>query len=270
MTNTSTITISNERLSTASSPLTRPGGGRFEALIFDMGSTLLEFDNVPWSAVYRIGVEAVYRRLQRLGHHPPEIEPFWERFNTLLDNRRKLVREEHREYRIGPLLKTLVSHNGVSLRPGELFELCNVYYAPIRRAVTVYSESHPTLAVLHAAGYRLGLLSNTAFRVVDHSEELERFGLWSFFEVAVFTSTLRHRKPHPQPFQEVARRMSVDLTRCVYIGDRQREDVLGPQGVGMTAVLVRRPHRKYEQGLTESAEIGSLSDLPQLLGVDNS
>jgi len=230
-----------------------------------MGSTLLEFDNIPWSTLYRISVEAVYRRLETMGHNPPDIEVLWDRFRALLDNRRNLIREEMREYHIGPFIKTLVSTNGVQLRPGELSRLCDAYYAPIRRAVSVYPEARPTLATLRGFGYKLGLLSNTAFRARDHREELVFFGLWKYFDAAVFTSSLRFRKPHPLPFQEIGRRLKVDLTRCLYIGDRQREDVLGPQAVGMTAVLVRRPHRNYEPDLTKSVEIESLSELPALL-----
>jgi HAD superfamily hydrolase (TIGR01662 family) len=261
MTTTLTTTETTARLAP-------PGGGRFDALIFDMGSTLLEFDNIPWPTLYRISVEAVQRRLKRLGHQPPDIDALWERFNFLMDKRRRLIREDSREYHIGPLLKTLVSFDGLKLRRGELSQICDAYYAPIRRAVSVYSEARPTLKALHDAGYTLGVLSNTAFRAKDHREELIMFGLWEFFTAAVFTSSLRHRKPHPEPFHEITRRLNVDLTRSLYIGDRQREDVQGPQAVGMTACLVRRPHRKYEEGLTQSVEINSLDELPALLASD--
>lgn len=250
---------------TQSARLAPPGGGRFDALIFDMGSTLLEFDNIQWSTLYRVSVEAVHRRLEAMGHTPPDIEVLWERFRMLLDNRRKRIRESMLEYNISPFIRTLVSTNGVKLKHGELSKLCDAYYAPIRRAVSVYPEARPTLATLHDTGYKIGLLSNTAFRARDHREELIMFGLWEYFDATVFTSNLRYRKPHPEPFQEIARRLDVDLARSLYIGDRQHEDVLGSQAVGMTAVLIRRPHRNYEEGLTKSVEIESLSELPALL-----
>jgi putative hydrolase of the HAD superfamily len=186
-----------------------------------------------------------------------------------MERRRERFKGTMREYNIAPFLKRLVTVNGIHLRPGELNVICNAYYAPISRAVTVYPDARATLQSLHGAGYTLGLLSNTPFRVKDHREELEMYGLWEFLSAAVFTSTLRYRKPHPTTYEEIARRLDVDLTRCLYIGDRQKEDVLGPQQVGMTGVLVRRPHRKYEGGMTDSAEIYSLSDLPTLLGIDS-
>ena len=116
-----TVETPSESTPTKTDRLAPPGGGRFDALIFDMGSTLLEFDNIPWSTIFRISVEAVHRRLQKLGHTPSDIEILWERFHTLLDNRRKLIREEMREYHIGPLIKRLVTTNGVRLGKGDYF-----------------------------------------------------------------------------------------------------------------------------------------------------
>jgi HAD superfamily hydrolase (TIGR01662 family) len=249
--------------------LAPPGGGRFEAIIFDMGSTLLEFENISWPEMYRICVDEVHRRLIRLGHTPPDVGVLWERFGELMERRRIRFKGTMREYSIGRFLKRLVTVNGIRLRPGELDIICNAYYAPISRAVTMYPDARATLQTLHAAGYTLGLLSNTPFRVKDHRGELEMYGLWEFLSAAVFTSTLGYRKPHPGTFQEVARRLGVDLTRCLYVGDRQKEDILGPQDVGMVAVLVRRPHRSYEEGLTDSPEIDSLSELPALIGIDS-
>ncbi|MEW5874017.1 MAG: HAD family hydrolase [Candidatus Zixiibacteriota bacterium] len=248
--------------------LTPSSGRRFAAIIFDMGSTLLEYDNIPWPTLYRISVDAVYDRLARLGHKPPEREALHERFQNLLDRRRARIHNGHHEYHIGDLLRTLAQANGTRLRRGELSALCDAYYAPITRAVSAYPDARPTLARLHGAGYTIGLLSNTCFRAADHQYDLERFGLWPFFSATFFTSNGRYRKPHPEPFREICRRLSVSPKRCLYIGDRQKEDVQGPQGVGMQAVLVRRPHRKYEPGLTQCAEVTTLLELIDRIPLD--
>ncbi|GAB4317341.1 MAG: HAD family hydrolase [Candidatus Zixiibacteriota bacterium] len=242
-------------------------GDRFDAIIFDMGSTLLEFENVPWPVLYTLSCAAVHDRLKRLGHTPPPLADLWERFQKLLEWRRHRLRTEMREYQIGPLLKSAVQLNGLRLRPGELSRICDAYYAPIRRQVTVYPDAQMTLRSIKKAGYKIGLLSNTPFRVRDHREELQRFGLWEYLDSALFTSTLRYRKPHEEPFRKIANRLRVSLSKCVYVGDRQFEDVLGPQNVGMTPVLIRRPERQYEPGRTVSAEVYQLSELLPLLGI---
>jgi HAD superfamily hydrolase (TIGR01662 family) len=129
----------------------------------------------------------------------------------------------------------------------------------------MYPDAPEVLRTLKAAGYKIGLLSNTCFRARDHLEELRYFGLRPFFDSLVFTSTGIYRKPHAAPFRLIAKRLGVSLKRSVYVGDRQKEDVLGPQALGMTPVLVRRPLRRYEPGLTRSPEIAQLAELLEML-----
>jgi HAD superfamily hydrolase (TIGR01662 family) len=183
----------------------------------------------------------------------------------LLDRRRARIREGDHEYHIADLLRTMVETDGLRLRKGDLSILCDTYYAPITRAVSAYPDARPALARLHGVGYTIGLLSNTCFRATDHGGDLKRFNLWPFFSATLFTSNGRYRKPHSEPFREICRRLGVAPKRCLYIGDRQREDVLGPQRVGMQAVLIRRPNRNYEPGLTRSVEVTTLLQLTDLL-----
>ncbi len=248
------------------SQLAPPNGGRFAAIIFDMGGTLLEFENVPWDALYPSSVQSLHLWLARKGRRVPSYDAFLERFIVLLERRRARIRAEMREYHITPLIRELVAGFAIPLRSGELSRAVDAYYAPIRRQVSVFPESRSTLKHLHESGYTLGLLSNTPFRVQDHREELIQFGLWEYFDAAIFTSTLKFRKPHPDPFRRICERLGVPLKRSLYVGDRQMEDVQGPQGIGMTACLIRRSHnRKYQEGLTQSAEIHTLDELPDLL-----
>jgi putative hydrolase of the HAD superfamily len=247
------------------SRLSCPNGDRFEAIIFDMGSTLLEFENVPWPLLYPMSLDCLRRRLIDWERQPPSLDVIETKFHELLERRRAGIRSEMKEYRVSELLSSLLRSLNVEVKPGELSGLIDAYYAPIRRQVTAYPDSAPTLAALKKAGYRLALLSNTCFRVRDHREELKEHGLWDYFETRLFTSTGVYRKPHPAPFREVLERLGTPPERCVYVGDRQREDVLGPQALGMTAVLIRRPHRAYEQGLTDSVEIPSVGALQALL-----
>jgi len=245
--------------------LAPPGGGHFAAIIFDMGGTLLEFENVPWDALYPSSVHSLHNWLMSRKQTVPQYDAFLGRFVELLERRRARIRAEMREYQITPLVRELAAGFKITLKGGELSAAVDAYYASIRRQVTVFPEAKGTLARLKELGYTLGLLSNTPFRVKDHRQELECFGLWPYFDAAIFTSTITHRKPHPEPFTMIAERLGAPLARSLYIGDRQLEDVQGPQGVGMTACLIRRQEKKYQEGLTDSVEIRTLDELIPLL-----
>lgn len=245
--------------------LAPPHGGRFDALIFDMGGTLIEFENVPWDDLYPASLKSVLRWLRGERKTVPSYDAVLERFFILLERRRARGRADMREYHITPLVRELFTPFAVPLRGDDLARAVDAYYEPIRKHLTVFPESQKTLETLNRLGYRVGLLSNTPFRANDHLADLERFGLRRHFRSTVFTSTLKYRKPHPEPFKVICKRLGVSPRRSLYIGDRQFEDVQGPQSAGMTACLIRRNGKPYQRGLTRSAEIWSLDELIPLL-----
>ena len=247
--------------------LAPPNGGRFAAIIFDMGGTLLEFENVPWDDLYPASLRSLMRFLRQINKPVPSYDALIERFFVLLERRRARGRVEMREYHITPLVRELLQPFSLRLHGPVLSDAVDAYYSPIRKHLTVYSDAAHVLRSMQKSGHTLGLLSNTPFRASDHLADLERYGLKRFFNGTVFTSTLKYRKPHPEPFRVACSRLGVSPKRALYIGDRQYEDVQGPQRIGMTACLIRRNGKPYEPGLTRSAEINSLGELIPLLGL---
>ncbi|MEO9255312.1 MAG: HAD hydrolase-like protein, partial [Tepidiformaceae bacterium] len=61
------------------------------------------------------------------------------------------------------------------------------------------------------------------------------------------------------------RRLSIEPGEAVFVGDRVREDVLGPQAVGITAVLTHEFRQEDPSAATPLGVIQSLSDLESLL-----
>ena len=66
----------------------------------------------------------------------------------------------------------------------------------------LYDDVSPTLAALHAAGYRIGLISNT-HRCLDAFQS--HFALEPYITAAVSSSDHGYLKPHPSIFQRRAR-----------------------------------------------------------------
>lgn len=59
--------------------------------------------------------------------------------------------------------------------------------------------------------------------------------LFATAAAVVSGDTTPHSKPHPAPLLEAARRMGVDPTRCVYVGDDER-DIIAGKAAGMGTV----------------------------------
>lgn len=97
------------------------------------------------------------------------------------------------------------------------------------------------LRALRDLGLRLGVLSNTLWTRAFHEQVFARDGVLELFDAAVYSSEVPWTKPHPEAFLSAMRAVGVhDPVRCVFVGDRPHDDILGAREVGMRAVLV--PH----------------------------
>jgi len=139
------------------------------------------------------------------------------------------------------------------------------YYLKITQQVTPYPDAKATLSRLKAAGLSICIVSNSCFPGKVHRAELARFGLFKYIDGYVFSSEIGVRKPHREIFRKALKKIGLEADEVVFAGDRQLEDVLGPQMSGISAVLVRRSHRTYESGLTSCPEIDEIGALPGLL-----
>ncbi len=89
-----------------------------------------------------------------------------------------------------------------------------------------------------ARRYKLCVVSDT---IVSPGTALRRLleihGLKDSFSGFAFSDEVGRSKPHRAMFDAAARELGVPLERMVHIGDRDHNDVKGPQALGMKAVL---------------------------------
>ena len=123
-----------------------------------------------------------------------------------------------------------------------------------------------TLERLHADGLRLGVISNTIQPGHYMDDSLRRHGLLHLFATRTYSSEAGVAKPHPGIFQAALATMGVAPTEAVHVGDRLAADVLGAQGAGMKAILIRVAMRvEADLHITPDATIDELSELPAAL-----
>jgi putative hydrolase of the HAD superfamily len=66
---------------------------------------------------------------------------------------------------------------------------------------------------------------------------LAHHGLEGYFSGFVFSDEIDCSKPDPRMFHEAADQLGIALESMVHIGDRNHNDIKGPQALGMKAVL---------------------------------
>ena len=131
----------------------------------------------------------------------------------------------------------------------------------------VESTTVPALRALAAAGYRLGVISNSSGGLADH---LRRLGLADHFEMILDSHHVGVEKPHPAIFQLALRQAGLtDAAGALYVGDVYAIDVLGAASAGMHALLFD-PLGMWDPGLLPAGApscrtLRSIAELPVML-----
>jgi len=122
------------------------------------------------------------------------------------------------------------------------------------------------LLELKKEGYRLGIITDGD--PIKQWEKIIRLELDDYFDGVFISDYLGVKKPHPKIFEKALRKMRVEPSEAVMVGDRLYSDIYGAKQVGMMTVWFR--YGKYANRELEYREyadftIRSLDELPELL-----
>ena len=115
-----------------------------------------------------------------------------------------------------------------------------------------------------ADAHYLGLVSSGDRDRV--TRQLREFRLTSLFAARVCSGDTLRKKPHPEPLRLALRRMELDPSACVYIGDAPQDvEMARRAGVRAVGVLGPFPTEKRLRAAKPEFLIGSLQELPDVL-----
>jgi putative hydrolase of the HAD superfamily len=123
---------------------------------------------------------------------------------------------------------------------------------------TLYPDVPETLQWLHAAGYRLGIVSNWEPRL---ALLCAAHGIGQYFDFVVVSELEGYSKPHPHLYRRALAAARARPDEVLHVGDKLREDVEGAAQVGIRAVLIDRAGTSEEY----APRITSLPELIPLL-----
>ena len=240
------------------------------AVIFDLGSTLIEYEAIPWSEMNLYCSASARSFLYKKGYQVPDEQEFHQAYEAVKDSYRDKAAETLVEWTVMQAARELLARWKIEVDDDLMNRFFDAYYEPLGRRIYVYDDVLETLEWVKQNSRVIGLVSNTVFPERAHRKELKRFGIEHYLDFAVFSSTFGLRKPHPDIFYKAANLAGVAPSECVFVGDRYLEDVQGPDGIGMPAVLKLLERREYPQDMPETIrKITTLSELSEHLDFDN-
>jgi HAD superfamily hydrolase (TIGR01549 family) len=232
------------------------------AVIFDLGSTLIEYEAVPWEELNKLCTSAARKFLIKSGYGVPAEDEFRSALESAKSGFRKRADEELIEWDVVRAAQALFAQMGWESTNGLAEKFFDAYYGPVEKLLYAYEDTVATLTRLRSQIRTVGLISNTVFPERAHHHELKRFGVAPLLDFTIFSSTFGLRKPHPDIFYKAANLAGVAPSECVYVGDRYKEDIAGPSAIGMPAILKVKEGRAYPEEMPAlTRRIEHLSEL---------
>lgn len=178
----------------------------------------------------------------------------------------KVWREHSITWTIAERLKVALTGLGRALPEGDLGALAE---ALGRMEIDIPPDMIPgareALADL-AKRYKLCIASDA---IVTPGSKLRRLldlhGLKDYFAAFAFSDEVGHSKPHRSMFESAARQMGVAIEEMVHVGDRDHNDVKGPQALGMKAVLFTATRDADKDKTSADAVCAGHRDLPSVI-----
>jgi HAD superfamily hydrolase (TIGR01549 family) len=170
---------------------------------------------------------------------------------------RKRLKETLRESLLHDMVMSVLTACGYETKTVARIVKEALDYALATRRAEWFPDVKRTLLTLRKNGYKLGLISNTHWRI---SENL-RNEFKKFFDVITLSYEHGYAKPHPSIFVATLGKLGTNANHCLHVGDDPAADIQGAKSAGMKTVFIKRREIKTVADI----EIKGLIELTTLL-----
>lgn len=220
---------------------------RFKAIFFDAGGTLF----APHPSVGEIYAEVARRYGCSVPHDGIE-RRFHQEWEKRDNHAKKTSDYQERQWWYELVYDIFLPFGGVTHFEAFFDELYDIFARP--EYWKLFPEILDVISELKESGFVLGIVSNWDSRLLSLCQKL---GLKEHFDFILASGLVGISKPHPGIFQEALRCSGALPHEVLHVGDSLEDDVHGPRGLGIHAVLVDRSGRRE----FDIPKIGSLSEL---------
>jgi HAD superfamily hydrolase (TIGR01549 family) len=163
-------------------------------------------------------------------------------------------------------LERLLTEMKRELPEDELAELVRLHEEmELRVRPDLAPGAREALLALHDR-YRLGVISDTIFSPGRTLRRiLEEEDLLGLFDAFAFSDEVGAAKPDRKMFDAAATQLGIKPGEMLHVGDREKNDVEGPQAVGARAILVTVVKDRRSGPSLADAVCENYSELPRLV-----
>ncbi|MBK7979393.1 MAG: HAD family hydrolase [Ignavibacteriae bacterium] len=151
---------------------------------------------------------------------------------------RKVWHDHHITWKVKERLEIVLKGINVTLPPNEMNELVKLHEEmELEYRPNFIDGVHDAIKEL-SKNYKLGVISDAIFSPGRALRKLlEDEGLLKYFSTFVFSDEVGCSKPAEGVFHAAKKGLELEFNEIVHIGDREHNDILGPEKMGMHSIL---------------------------------
>lgn len=239
-----------------------------DVILFDLGDTLIYFDEYDRDTVFSDAHRALLKSLQESGLAVGKdfADDFYERMQAYYRERDTEFIEYTTHF---VLCNTLSDWEYGDTSDRILRQALKAFHHVTQLHWITEEDTLSTLTRLHNLDFRMGLVSNAAD---DANTQflVDKAGIRPFMDVVVSSAALGVRKPNPKIFLYALEKMNAAPENTVMVGDALGADILGARNAGVYGIWISRrgdtpANRAHRDTIIPDAQINSLSELPSLM-----
>jgi len=179
---------------------------------------------------------------------------------------RSVWHEQHVTWTVAERLAIIFKGLGQTLPESEMDELIRLHEEmELEFRPDFIPGVHEAIKALHK-NYRLGVISDAIFSPGRALRALlEGEGLLQYFDVFVFSDEIGYSKPEPVVFRAAFEDFDINPGELVHIGDREHNDIAGPQPLGAKAILCTAAVDRDSANTKAEAIFSEYKDLPGII-----
>ena len=238
---------------------------QIEAVIFDLGETLLNFGRLDRRVLFDKALLDSYSYLKECSQPVGSYRSY--RLSHKWGIRWHLLRSwiTGNDFDSLELLKAYGRKRNFHLDESQWEKLNWRWYQGLSEVGRVEPGTADALRQIGKMGLKVGLLSNTFVHKCCLERHLERTDLLQFLPERFYSYDFEYRKPDVRIFQDVAKKMNVAAERTIYVGDRMDNDVKGSLAAGMLPVLKKAYTNENTKVPEHTLQIATIAELPDLI-----
>ncbi len=242
---------------------------KIQAVLFDIGETLLNFGRVDVMSLFRQGGKLAYDFLKKFNQPTGHLSFFLLKHLWMIRIFRAWSGITGRDFDSLELLKKIEQKKGVRLSEAQWWDFGWCWYEPLSRLAKTETDVKQTLDKLKQAGIKLGILSNTFVNAVTLERHLSNIGILDFFSVRLYSYQFAFRKPDSRIFIEAAKKMDCLPQNVLFVGDRLDIDITGALKANMPTAI-KKAYTNMTKKIPENViKIDSLAELPGIIAQIN-